>query len=652
MFRNRGIAFKLGFSVLAGVVWTFLIAVSANYWFSRRAILTNLEHSAENLTLNIVNHIDTVLAPIQRMTETASVWIEHGQMSETSLDAVLEDSVSRNGEVYGCAIAFEPYAFDPERLYFSPYLFRDKGQLKRIDIGSGEYRYLYADWYAIPRVLEKTVWTEPYFDEGAGNILMTTCATPFYGMDGGKRVFKGVLTADISLEWLYGIVDAIYVLQTGYGFLISQNGTFLTHPHKDWVMNETIFSIESPSTQDMKTVGKRMIAGETGWAPFRDPVDGVDGFLYYAPVHTTGWALGVFFPRQEALADITRLNAIVVLLGIVGLLFLGVVVWSISGSITRPLRKLTEAVRTISSGNLEKALPPPSSGDEVGVLSDSVSRMQASLKSYIQNLTETTAAKERIESELQIAHDIQMGILPRTFPGPPECPQFCVHATLVPAKEVGGDLYDFFFLDPDHFCFVIGDVSGKGVPASLFMAITRTLVKTRAISGIDPGQVLTMVNRDLAADNPSMMFVTMFLAVLTLSSGRLTYSNAGHNLPFRIAGRDGRIEALDCEPACPLGILEEGIFESKELLLWPGDAVFLYTDGVTDAIDIQERLFGEKPMVETLQSFQEAHPREMVEAVLARVRQHAGSAPQFDDITLLALRFLGSLGDGCPKAAI
>lgn len=647
MFRNRGIAFKIGFSVLTGVVWIFFLAVATNYWFSRRMILTNLERSAENMTRSIVEHIDTILTPIQKMIETSAAWLEHGEISESVIYSILQDKVRNNDEIYGCAIAFEPYAFEPTRLYFSPYVCRYQDRLKRINIGSAEYHYFYADWYAIARELHKTIWTDPYFDEGAGNILMTTCATPFYRSDGEIRSIKGVATADISLEWLQQIVQEIRVLKSGYGFLVTRNGVFLTHPHPQWVMNETLFSIEGPEGQALKEAGRHMVAGESGWLPFQDPVTGADGFLYYAPVQTTGWSLGVFFPGREAMADITRLSAVVLFLGVAGLVFLGFVVWMIAGSITRPLRRLTEAVRTISTGNLDLSLPEPTAMDEVGVLSESVSRMQTSLKEYIHHLTETTAAKERIESELHIAREIQMGILPKSFPGPPECPRFCLYATLIPAKEVGGDLYDFFYLDGDHFCFVIGDVSGKGVPASLFMAITRTLIKTRSAAGIAPGQVLSLVNRDLAADNPSMMFVTLFIGILNLNDGRLAYANAGHNPPYRILETGCDIEPLPCDTACPLGIMEDMEFTSQQTILQSGQTLFVYTDGVTDALDEQDRFFGEAQLEEVLRSHGEAHPQKLVETVLSRVQTYEGAAPQFDDITLLALRFFGKDGGVC-----
>jgi sigma-B regulation protein RsbU (phosphoserine phosphatase) len=340
------------------------------------------------------------------------------------------------------------------------------------------------------------------------------------------------------------------------------------------------------------------------------------------------------------MADIYRLTQTVITMGIVGFLFiLAVIVW-IAGSITRPLRALSEAVGHIGTGNLDVELPPVKTRDEVGTLAESFGFMKASLKRYIAELKETTAAKERIESELKIAHEIQMSILPKTFPPFPHRREFDIYATLTPAKEVGGDLYDFFFLDEHHLCFAIGDVSGKGVPASLFMAITRTLIKTKAAQGLTPDKVLSRVNQDLALDNDSMMFVTLFLGILDTRTGEVEYSSAGHNPPY-VLRQGGGVEPVEGTGGTALGVVEGLEYLSKKLQLRKGDTLFLYTDGVTEAVDKQEDLFSDERLMEDLGALQGKTPEEMAAGIMARVNAFSEGMPQADDITILALRYNG-----------
>jgi len=200
------------------------------------------------------------------------------------------------------------------------------------------------------------------------------------------------------------------------------------------------------------------------------------------------------------------------------------------------LRRLTGVAGQIGKGDFDVPLPGITSGDEIGKLTDSFAAMQVALKQYMENLKETTVAKEKIESELRMAREIQLDIIPRTFPPFPERKEFDLYAIIEPAKEVGGDFYDFFFIDENNLCIVIGDVSGKGVPAALFMAVTRTLIKSKTSKNLNPEQVLARVNEDLSIDNTTSMFVTIFLAIFNTQTGELRYSNGGHNVPYLLRG--------------------------------------------------------------------------------------------------------------------
>jgi sigma-B regulation protein RsbU (phosphoserine phosphatase) len=339
------------------------------------------------------------------------------------------------------------------------------------------------------------------------------------------------------------------------------------------------------------------------------------------------------------MADISNLNRNVLFLGVLGFLLLLAVVVLISGSIIRPLRVLASATEDIAGGNFDIDLPSVKSQDEVGKLTESFIYMKRALKKYIEDLRDTTAAKERIESELKIAREIQMGILPKIFPPFPDRPEFDIYASIEPAKEVGGDFYDFFFIDDDHLCFTIGDVSGKGVPASLFMAVTKTLIKAKTTKDMQPDEILTRVNKELCADNDSNMFVTIFCGVLNTRTGEVLYSNGGHNIPYLLCS-DGGVKPLENTGGMALGVFQEATFGTKWITLWTGDSLFLYTDGVTESMDKLGNLFSDNRLKEFLERVNGSRPVEIIHSVLDEINIFSSGVSQADDITILAIKYL------------
>jgi sigma-B regulation protein RsbU (phosphoserine phosphatase) len=255
-------------------------------------------------------------------------------------------------------------------------------------------------------------------------------------------------------------------------------------------------------------------------------------------------------------------------------------------------------------------------------------------------LIDAYVEKERMEEALKLAHDIQMSMVPKIFPPFPDRSEFDIFATLVPAKEVGGDLYDFFFIDDDHLCFAIGDVSGKGVPAALFMAVTKTLFKSTAGNGGTPGEILARLNTEICRDNESCMFVTLFCAVLNIRTGQVDYSNGGHNLPYYL--HHGGVSPLENTGGRALGLVEQSPYASARMVLGPGENLLLYTDGVTEAMDSSETLYSDQRLEQFLASHRDSSPRQMIGDLVSDVRHFAGAAPQSDDITGLALLYVGA----------
>jgi sigma-B regulation protein RsbU (phosphoserine phosphatase) len=386
-----------------------------------------------------------------------------------------------------------------------------------------------------------------------------------------------------------------------------------------------------------------MIKGESGFIPYVSRLTNKPSWLSYAPLSSSGWSLGIVFPRGELFSDINKLNRVVLALGLLGFVILFIILFLISVSITRPLEILADTTRDIGKGRLDFDLSVIKSGDEVGLLAESFIYMRDSLKKYIKELTETTAVKERMQSELKIAHDIQMGIVPKIFPPFPDRPEFDIYGVLVPAKEVGGDFYDFFFMDNERLCFAIGDVSDKGVPASLLMAVTKTMIKTMSKDVTGPDEILDRVNKEIAHDNDSCMFITIFCGILNVKTGEILYSNAGHTFPLVIRSGDG-IEFLESDTCMAVGFSEEAVYRRDRLRLEPGDILCMYTDGVTEAGNRKEELFGPERLKEGIYEARHRPITGIVSEACSKVNEFAGGIPQADDITMLAIQYFGGQG--------
>lgn len=278
--------------------------------------------------------------------------------------------------------------------------------------------------------------------------------------------------------------------------------------------------------------------------------------------------------------------------------------------------------------------------DEIQKLSESVLKMEIGIKEYIDNITRITAEKERIGAELNVAKQIQADLLPSIFPAFPGRSEFDIFASMDPAKEVGGDFYDFFMVDDDHLVFLIADVSGKGVPAALFMVIAKTLIKNQVLKGDEPFEVFETVNNQLCENNKEGMFVTAWMGMLEVSSGKLTYVNAGHNPPA-IKREDGTFRYLKCAPGFVLAGLEGIPYQQENIQLQKGDSIYLYTDGVTDTINVKEEMYGEDNLEKVLNANREEAPEIILNVIKKELEEFAGEAEQFDDVTMLCMKYKG-----------
>lgn len=645
--KKRGLAFRLSLLIVTSTSLIFMVAFGYDYYVSRNLVIENIREESRQLATGTINKIETILSHAERPAKVLARNLDdRADVPTDRLLSFLEKLVAGAPEIFGSTVAFEPYGHG-RSYYFAPYYNKTKDGVKLSYLGGRQYDYFSMDWYKTPRQLNHPVWSEPYFDKGGGNIIMTTFSAPFYKTANGKQGFAGVVTADVSLEWLQRIISGLTVSKQGYAFLVSQKGVFVSHPRREWIMHESIFSIaDAEKDPELRAAGQDMVRGGSGFIPVKSYFASRNAWMYYAPLPSTNWSVGFVIPEDELFSGLYRLNRTTLFIAAVGIFLLVLIIIYISHTITMPLRSLAAATTEISRGSLDTPLPPPASHDEVGELISSFENMRTSLKEYIANLQETTAAKERMESELKIGRTIQMSFLPQVFPPFPERKEFDLFAKLEPAREVGGDLYGFSLVGENTLFFSIGDVSGKGVPAALFMAVTKTVMNAVIAPGVDPATVLSRVNVELCRDNDEMMFCTMVCGLLDLQTGECLYSNAGHNPPLVVrtdaAGHAGRkAEWLELPEGMLMGIDNSTGYRTGKITMNAGDMLLLYTDGVTEAMDEKETFYSEERLLSTAGTSGPATPEDLISSVLKSVQDFAGGAPQADDITVLAVRFNG-----------
>jgi len=387
--RKGGLAFKLILYIFTCIAIIFFLIFIYNYGISRKTVRKNLITNAADLTSVVVLRIEKVLGAFQEIPFNYARIIESSDYSVDEMINLLHQLVANNPEIYGAGLAFEPYFIDPSKKYFMPYFYNHSDSIVFRYLGDETYDYFSLDWYQVPKILDRPLWSEPYYDTGAGNELMSTYTVPLYKNINGKKQFIGILGADLNLNWLQDYMNSIKICETGYGFMVSSNGTIVSHPNKNLILNETIFSIaDSQKSPMLRQIGKNMIHQETSFAEFeyRNLQTGKRSWIAYAPIPINNWSIGVVFPVDEFNADINKLVINLSILCLIGLLIILIVIILISRTITRPLRILTHAAGDLAKGDFNIKLPEIKSGDEIGQLNDSFIVMQLALSSTINEL--------------------------------------------------------------------------------------------------------------------------------------------------------------------------------------------------------------------------------------------------------------------------
>lgn len=408
------ISFKITLFVLLGTAIVFAGILGYSYVYSKNLIFNETEKSTINLTRSVANRIDQEFRGIEEVPQTLACVVETMELEEATLLRLLQKVVTENPHIYGVAIAFEPYAFDKSMREYAPYYHSSNGGTEYVQLAKPSYNYFQQDWYHIAKQLRSPTWTEPYFDDGGGNALMSTYSVPIFERDQSGRPgpVKGIVTADVTLESLARLVASVSVAKTGYCFLVSGNGTFVTHPQSEMIMRESIFSIaEYLDRPGMRDAGRKMLHEEAGFVYAGPSITGREAYFAFARIPSTGWSLGAIFPKSELFTDLDRLHLTTQVLAVTGVLALLAVSVLIARSIAGPLRRMAAATTKVAAGDLDIDLSDIRSRDEVGRLAKSFMEMAEGLKQrdFIRDTFGRYLTREVVNRLLEAKDGLRLG---------------------------------------------------------------------------------------------------------------------------------------------------------------------------------------------------------------------------------------------------
>lgn len=561
------------------------------YRYAKEEISVDLHLRAQSELLAKSLAIQNIMSQVESAVDN-HVWDAERQLAyPDSSYGVVKRLVDHNKEIKGSSMSFVPNYYPEKGYWFETYAVRrDSDEIELMQLGSETHDYTKREFFNIPIASDSARWTEPYLDSDGARMILTTYSKPVHDKSGNV---VAVLDADISLDWLKDVLSEQYVYPSSYHILVSRSGQIMSYPVAEYVMNKSISDLANEKKDPaFSELAANMLKGENGNIIFKDS-DGENYHIFYAPIGgETGWSLAVVSSEKEIFGKFDSMKRNLLIFRLIAL---AVLIFIIARSVRN-----------------------------------------------IKKLQTVTIEKERIGSELKIAREIQMGMLPKGEPQLEAKHGIEIAGSLEPAKEVGGDLYDYYIYNNKLF-FCIGDVSGKGIPASLFMTVARSLFRNISKEIVSPKFIVRQINETMTQTNDSNMFVTIFVGVLDLYSGKLEYCNAGHDAPILIHA--DHIEPLPVVANIPVGILKDFPYSSQEISIPTDSMIFLYTDGLTEAKNKNHEEFGDERMISAIKDItnksEDITPKELMNQVIENVNDFVDGAAQSDDLTLMAIKYQG-----------
>ena len=646
---GQSVASRTTFLVLLAMLLTMLIAGFILVRHTREVVAEEVFRQTSKSMDEAIKDIDNRMSDVESAVRTAASYAYLFAPEEAGVNTLMERLIVSNQDIAAVTLLYRADYFSKHGRYFAPTTYRTAdGSIEEDEIGGPAHDFCYLEsdssWvYTIQH--DAPYWCLPYVDSMSTKRPMVTYSVPLHDIDGSTYA---VLCADIDLSWVWHVVNKLKPFEASQVSVISRDGKFICHPDSNNVLSVNVLDFaHARNDQPLVEVLTKMLHGERGSDTLENMQDRptnasnhemqeVPSMVYYAPVKSVQWSVSFSLPLEEINRRPNQMRNYMIFALLLAIGIISIVTYTVIKAQIWPLKQLAQAVSSIGEGNFHCELPVIATNDEVAQLRNSFMGMQHSLSHYVEELQRTTISKASMENELKVASGIQMSMLPKKFPPFPDRTDIDVYGQLIPAKAVGGDLYDFYIRNEKLF-FCIGDVSGKGVPASLLMAVTRALFRNISAYESQPERIVTHLNNTMVEGNDSNMFVTLFIGVLDLPTGHLRYANAGHDAPVLVNDSGTRIGLLPCDSNLPVGVMSDWKFTLQDATIDPGTTIFLYTDGLTEAENIHHELFGEERILKAITENQPPLP--FIEHMTEAVHAFVGEAEQSDDLTMLAIRY-------------
>ena len=638
-FNIHGLAFKQSMLTLVGFSIVFLSLFGILNFQVKSEFSTLLTQKGEEISLANVAIIEKLFEKGKRLGDEYAEVLGDEMLSGKDLDDFLTQAVfdarQTLPQVLAVVVAYET-GMAPKSKPNENVMRLAQYADNEITLFNGK-NYFDKVWYKSTKNLQKGIWQEPFI----GDFIREPIAiytTPIYHKDSsGNKVFAGVLCVDMSIAFLKETIASIPVSNSGYVVVLSANNTVIAHPKNDVIFKETLADLaRDESAQSVSDFEKTVHSMKKGLFMGLTP-DGNETAIYFSAMESNGWTFMIVWPAQKFLESQRSMEKMFAWMSLAGYIIMLILIFVITSRVSRPLNELASAANKLGSGDFNATIPRPSGRDEIAQFAWAFSNMRTSLKEHMEKQKDL----DRIESELDFAKDIQLGFLPMDEAEEnSEDERHELTPFLRPAKEVGGDFYDFFKLDDGRLCVVVGDVSGKGVPAALFMMVSRIVLRTMAKNLKSVVEAFDNTNYELATRNRANMFVTIWMGFIDLSTGHVEFASAGHNPPV-IRHKDGSVEFAKSKAGMVMAAMDDTHYKLQTLDLVPGDTLFLYTDGVTEATDANNELFGNERLLDAVSKGGGGESKETCLYVKQQIDLFVGDAPQFDDITMLTLNYKG-----------